>query len=100
MKPHEDGGRRIPVFEINRAFDLNDISYSLRATKPLNASFEIAADDVPEVFPGKLVELQYRLFRKAETQIDKDDMFATARKRIQSRAEPAAKPRDPLIWKN
>ena len=99
MKPHEDGGRSIPVFEINRALDLDNISYSLGATKPLNASFEIAADDVPEVFPCKLIALTCRLFRKTETQVDKDYMFATARNRIQGRAEPTAKPRDPLVRK-
>ncbi|BFG76092.1 hypothetical protein PTKU46_41250 [Paraburkholderia terrae] len=99
MKPHKDGGRSIRVFEINRAFDLDDISDSLRATKPLNASFEITADDVSEVFPCKLIELTFRLFRKAETQVDKDYMFSTARNPIQRRTEPAAKPRDPLVRK-
>ncbi|BFG78438.1 hypothetical protein PTKU46_64710 [Paraburkholderia terrae] len=82
MKPHENRGRSISVFEINRAFDLDKLSDRLRATKPLNASFEIAADDMPEVFPGKLIALTFRLFRKAEVQVDKDYMFATTGKRV------------------
>jgi hypothetical protein len=82
MKPHKDRGRSISVFEINRAFDLDEISDPLRATKPLNASFEITADDMPEVFPRKLIALTFRLFRKAEVQVDKNDMFAATGKRI------------------
>jgi hypothetical protein len=99
MKPHKDGRRRIPVFEINRAFDLDDISYRLRSTKPLNASFEIAADDMPEVIPRKLIVLTSGLFRKAEAQVDKDYMFAATGKRIQGRAKRAANPRDQLVRK-
>lgn len=99
MKPQKDGRRSIPVFEINRAFNLDEISYPLRATEPLNASFEIAADDMPEVVPRKLIVLTYRLFRKAEAQVDKDYMFAAAGKRIQRRAERAAEPRDQWVWK-
>jgi hypothetical protein len=82
MKSHKDRGWGIPVFEINRAFDLDELSDRLRATKPLNASFEIAANYMPEVFPRKLIVLTFRLFRKAEVQVDKDYMFAAAGKRI------------------
>jgi hypothetical protein len=70
-----------------------------RATKPLNASFEIAANDMPEVFPRKLIVLTFGLFRKAEAQVDKDYMSAAAGERIQGRAKRAAKPRDQLVRK-
>jgi hypothetical protein len=82
MKPQKDRGRSILVFEIDRAFDLDEISDFSRATKPLNASFKIAADDMSEVFPCKLVTLTFRLFGKTEVQVDKDYMFAAAGKRI------------------
>jgi hypothetical protein len=82
MKPHKDRGGSVPVFEIDRAFNLDEIFDSLRATEPLNASFEIAANDMPEVFPGKLIALMFRLCGKAQAQVDKDYMFAAAGKRI------------------
>jgi hypothetical protein len=100
MKTHKDRGRSISVFEINRAFDLNKVSDPLRASKPLNASFEIATDDMSEVFPRKLVALTFRLFRKAEMQVNTDYVFAAAGKRIEGRADRAPKPRDQLVRKN
>jgi hypothetical protein len=99
MKPHKDRGRSISVFEINRAFDLDEISDPLSATKPLNASFEITAYDMPKMFSRKLIVLAFRLFGKAEVQVDKDDMFAATGKRIQGRTDCAANPRDQWIRK-
>lgn len=82
MKPQKDRRRSILVFEINGAFDLDEIFDPLRATEPLNASFEIATDDMPEVFFRKRIALEFRLVWKAESQVDKDNMFATAGKPI------------------
>jgi len=69
------------------------------ATKPLNAAFEIAPDNMPKVIFCKLIALMFRPCGKAQVQVDKNDMFAAAGKRIQGRADSASQPRDPLVGK-
>jgi hypothetical protein len=65
----------------------------------LNAPFEIAAHDVAEMLFSERVALRPGLVRKAEAQVHKDDMLASARKCIQARAKRAAKSRDPHVRK-
>ncbi|BCG05077.1 hypothetical protein PPGU19_096450 (plasmid) [Paraburkholderia sp. PGU19] len=53
-----------------------------------------------KVVSRKLIVVGFRLARKAQTQIDKHDMFPGAWKRVQHCTERAAKPRDQAIGKN
>jgi hypothetical protein len=82
MKAHKNGRWSIPVIEIYFTFELHPIPDRLRATKPLNASFEIAANYMSKVFSRKLFILTLRLSREAETKVHEDNMFATTGKRI------------------
>lgn len=82
MESHEDRRRGIHVVEINRAFDLNEFVDFFSAAKPLNAAFEIAPDNMPKVIFCKLIALMFRPSGKAQVQVDENDMFAAAGKRI------------------
>jgi hypothetical protein len=95
VKAHEDGRWGMLVLQIDPAVEFDYCSYRLCAAEPLNATFEIAADDMAKVIPGEVIVLPLCLSGKTKTQIDERHMLTTTWKRIQGRTESAAKPCHP-----